>query len=65
MGPQPEYSVGGESPEFAPGGAYEAPAIVDIGSLHELTQAFNKIGGRQDAASHIIPGMVGSIVAVR
>jgi hypothetical protein len=43
---------------------YEAPSITELGSVHELTQKFNKIGPSSDLFSRITP-LVGSIVAVR
>jgi hypothetical protein len=55
------YPGGSGSHAPRPTVSYEAPTIVDIGSLHDLTQMFNKIGVRQDAASHVVPGLGGTI----
>lgn len=38
---------------------YTPPTIVELGSVHELTQAFNKIGATGDQFS---PQLVGSLI---
>jgi hypothetical protein len=44
---------------------YSAPLETRLGSVHERTlQNYNKIGGATDAASYVIPGLVGSITPV-
>ena len=42
---------------------YSAPAITTLGSVHELTLSFNKVGPNADVYSANIP-IVGSIVAI-
>ena len=44
--------------------SYEPPRITDIGSLADLTLAFNKRGPRPDVFSNIAP-IVGSLVPIR
>jgi hypothetical protein len=44
---------------------YIAPSERRLGSVHERTlQNFNKIGTATDAASQVIPGLVGSITPI-
>ena len=44
---------------------YEAPAIREIGSVHELTlQSFNKIGPEPDTLSAINADVVGSFTPI-
>lgn len=41
---------------------YEAPAINEIGTVHELTlQLTNKVGSKPDAVTKVVPTIVGSI----
>jgi hypothetical protein len=42
------------------GQPYEAPALTEIGTVHELTLLFNKVGPNADAFSNIVP-LVGSL----
>ena len=44
--------------------SYEPPRITDIGSVAELTQAFNKMGSRSDIYSNLAP-IVGSLGPIR
>jgi hypothetical protein len=44
--------------------SYTSPVVRTLGTVQELTeQNFNKVGATADAATQVIPSIVGSLVA--